>query len=192
MEAASIGVILSGKEVANVILRVIGEARRHLYVVSPYLDICRWKEAKDVIETAKGQNSKPSITFIVCREDQGSRTRESIEWLKEKGIKVVEVGKLHAKIYINENAVLSSSMNLTKSSLDNHEMAYQVMDTIGQNRLRQQVKNLMTANPDEMTLCARCGSLNRPRNRRGGQTPAGDLPLCYACYLEWKKINNLP
>ena len=191
VDAGNIGDILGGKEVANAILSVIREARKQLFVVSPYLDICEWDEAKAAIEVAKAQSSSTSIRFIVCKDDQGTRTKQSIKWLKGRDIPVVEVEKLHAKIYINENSILSCSMNLTQSSLKNHEVAHQVMDETSKNRMRQQVRNLMTSNPKEMTVCARCGSLNRPRNRSAGQTPAENLPLCYACYLEWKKTNDL-
>lgn len=192
VDSVSTGDILGGKEVANAILSVIREARKQLFVVSPYLDLCDWEEAKAAIKKATAQVSNPSIKFVVCKNDQGARTKKSINWLRDKGIPVVEVEKLHFKIYINEKSVVSSSMNLTQSSLKNHELAHQVMDVASQNRMRRQVRNLMTANPREMTVCARCGSLNRPRKRSASQTPAEDLPLCYPCFLEWKKENDLP
>ncbi len=171
-------------QVAPGILQIIHEAKETVIVVSPYLRL--WDDAKKAIRAAKKR--KVNVTLIL-REDEAERQTVSldIDWLDSNKVNYIRVPNLHAKIYLNEDSVLLSSMNLTNSSLENCEVAYKITDAFSQNRIRQRVENLMANNSSSKTFCARCGKTNRPRNH----STVSDLPLCLTCYEEWKRANGL-
>lgn len=178
------GELYLDSQVAQGILQVIHEAKETVIVVSPYLRL--WDDAKKAIRAAKKR--RVNVTLILREDDEERQAgRLDIEWLKSNKVDCVRVPNLHAKIYLNEDTVLLSSMNLTNSSLENCEVAYKVTDAFSQNRIRQRVENLMANFSSSKTFCARCGKANRLRSHSTAQ----DLPLCLTCYEEWKKANDL-
>jgi hypothetical protein len=64
------------------------------------------------------------ITFIIRKEQEHrnpedkKRFDEDIKWFLENNIQVLEVSRLHVKIYLNEEKILVSSMNVLRSSVD--------------------------------------------------------------------------
>ena len=179
------GEVYLDTQVAPGILQIIHEAKESVIVVSPYLRL--WDEAKKAIRAARKR--RVDVKFIL-REDEADKLsgHPDVNWLRSNKVDCVTVPNLHAKMYINEDTILLSSMNLTDYSIGNCEVAYRVTDAFSQNRIRQRVENLITDSSSAKTFCARCGKSNRLRNHSAVQ----DLPLCLTCYEEWKRANGLP
>ena len=179
------GEVYLDDQVAQGILQVIHEAKESVILVSPFLKL--WDDAKKAIRAARKR--KVAVSFIL-REDEADKLsgHPDVSWLRSNKVACVTVPNLHAKVYINEDTVLLSSMNLTDYSIGNCEVAYRVTDAFSQNRIRQRVENLMADSSSVTTFCARCGKPNRLRSYSAAQ----DLPLCRTCYEEWKRANGLP
>lgn len=91
-------------------MKLISEAEKELFIISPYYNVHGWHKMNKCIEEAKSKNI--NITFVVRKKEYNSISMvESI--LRSP---VIEVEMLHAKIYLNEKTAIISSMNLSKSS----------------------------------------------------------------------------
>ena len=120
------GSVHVGDEVPKAIVRIFDEAEKYIVAVSPYLD--PWEDADRAMVRAV-QRGVRDIQFIVrghVKWPYGQK--ESMAWLHDLGVRVSWVENLHAKIYMNERAVLLSSMNLIESSVGNLEIACTVTE----------------------------------------------------------------
>ena len=123
---SSEGRVHVGVEVERAIVRIFDEAEQYIVAVSPYLD--PWEDVDRAVVRAVQRGVK-DIQFIVRgRVKWGYEQMDSLKWLDNLGVKISWVEDLHAKIYMNERAVLLSSMNLTESSVGNLEIACTVTE----------------------------------------------------------------
>jgi phosphatidylserine/phosphatidylglycerophosphate/cardiolipin synthase-like enzyme len=125
----------------------------------------------------------------------GERTQsDELEWLRDHGVRVCEVPHLHAKVYLNEKAVMVSSMNITEKSTTNSlDFAMIVRSEDDAKRLRDYAARL--------TMKVGASKPARPPKqhteqkgiciRHGGEMDFNAArPLCPECYLEWAKYKN--
>ncbi|MDA0987871.1 MAG: phospholipase D-like domain-containing protein [Chloroflexi bacterium] len=103
--------VFKDEQVSNRILSVIGEAQEYVMVVSPYIAL--WGHVKNAVQLAVKRSAK--VTFLV-RNDPDVVRSSDIQWLEDNQVVVLTLDRLHAKIYLNESTVITSSMNLTQSS----------------------------------------------------------------------------
>ena len=91
------------------IIHILTNARKHVVLVSPYCNFLNWKEFTTAIENciAKGLE-----VHLFTREDDTAYKNESINLLINNGVHVYLIKKLHAKLYMNENAAIITSLNL--------------------------------------------------------------------------------
>lgn len=179
-----------GKDVAPKILQIIEEARREVVLVSPFVDPGFVDMSSKVIRDASKRNVEVTFVFGVGRQVRSYWSEEdhfaAMVKLRDLGVHRIPVPKLHAKIYLNENKILLSSMNFTAASKTSLEICNYITDEESQKQIRVGVKRLL-GRPSLRTYCARCGKPNRPKNHEKAQ----DLPLCPRCYDEWKQTNGL-
>ena len=159
--------------VAEVILDVIKEANKELIIVSPYLKL--WDEAKGALQSARKR--KVDITFVLRLEGKLFRTPD-FDWLEENDLDWVAIEDLHAKIYLNEETVVLSSMNLYEYSAQrNLEFAYILTDEVSKTRVREYIKELVPSG----AFCIRCGQNIEPNPNK---------PLCYPDYKTWARYKR--
>lgn len=107
--------------------QLISCTNQYLFIVSPYIDI-----DKDTEKVLSDMNSDV-VKTIIYRDSNGSQSKSGISTKSRKffkslpNIEFVSVKNLHAKLYINEDAALISSMNLTDSSRYNFEAGINVL-----------------------------------------------------------------
>lgn len=193
-------------EVASQVLDIIREAQKYVIIVTPYLKL--WGHAQDAIRLAVNKGIK--VTAIIRHEggtiDNGGI--DDVTWFLNSGVEVLAAEYLHAKIYLNEHAVVVSSMNLTEFSTKNSlEIALQVRDKGPQQLIRDYVgKTLMP-----LAINLRAGLAEPPRSPIRGSTPAhaspsgvagvcircqrpigldASRPLCPMCYEVWAAYRN--
>jgi phosphatidylserine/phosphatidylglycerophosphate/cardiolipin synthase-like enzyme len=168
---------VTDEDVPGRILRVIRDARKYIVLVTPYLDL--WDRAEQAIKVA---------------------VRNGVAWLIDNGVRVLAVDDLHAKIYMNEESVVLSSMNLTHGSTTKSlDFAVVLQDEDLSKEVRDYVSRTVGALADEVKgkgkvtkffnriadairgHCIRCGR---------AITKNPDRPLCDDCYDVWAEYEN--
>jgi hypothetical protein len=111
--------ILTTPQITSKIIDIIEKAEEYCFVVSPYFD--PWIQSKISFEYAS--NKKKKIIFFF-RHNQKKEDIDSIKEFHDKShFDIVFINNLHAKIYVNENEALITSMNLTDyAQANNHEI----------------------------------------------------------------------
>jgi phosphatidylserine/phosphatidylglycerophosphate/cardiolipin synthase-like enzyme len=182
--------VLLDDEITPQLLKLIGEAKSYVVLVSPYVQF--WGHLKTAIERARGRGIKVDV---LVREDDGvpggRSGRESVDWLLESKIAVHTMPNLHAKIYLNEQSVMIASMNLTESSATNSsEVAVLLDDRASASRVRAYVEERLfpssqpvpPAGPVPLNgRCIRCGDTIPFDPSR---------PLCESDYDVWAEFKN--
>ncbi|MBM3925495.1 MAG: hypothetical protein FJ320_05840 [SAR202 cluster bacterium] len=192
--------VFTDDEVASQVLNIIRQAKKSVTIVSPYFEY--WGHAVDDLVLAL--KNKVKVTVIVRNEPKIIESPQVIE-LSQSGIKVLAVDRLHAKIYLNENDVLVSSMNFTNYSTQNSkEIALAIRDEQTEREIRDYVENRLmklsrqvggSAVPNfiqqvtrtvsnvisDRGMCIRCKrSIPFDRAR----------PLCESCFDSWSEYEN--
>ena len=129
--------LLTDERIEPELVAIIKNARSYVVLVTPYVKL--WGHVEDAINLAlkRGVN----VRVVVRHEDEVLGTRDVV-WLMEQGVEVLAVESLHAKIYMNEGAVIVSSMNLTESSTKNsREVALVVGDDTVAHEIRQYIQD---------------------------------------------------
>ncbi len=189
--------------VALHIVRIVSEAQKQVIMVTPYLKL--WRHIQNEIEKAIKRNV--SVRFLV-RDQADIVSGEDVAWLCSHGVKVQAVEGLHAKVYLNENTVVLSSMNVTEASTTRSlEVGFTIRDKVDEQKIRDYVlKSLLEvsrplnlkpqaqatvwaqsppAQPSQLrhtnAVCIRCHQ-PIPFNP--------DRPLCPACYGKWADYSN--
>lgn len=183
-------------EVTPQVLSVIRNAQKYIIIVTPYIDLWLHPIEALVLAKKKGVN----ITVVV-RLEPDIETNESVKVLKQANIKVLVAPYLHAKLYINEETVIVSSMNLLKSSSQNSlEIALVVQDPEAKQRIRDYVNDtlmplatLLSKEKNEPNYQTYNGPQPQPSKQVNGKcircgrnlfrNPA--KPLCDECYNVW-------
>ena len=117
---------LPTKEISASIDKIIKEAKKHLYIISPYL-----RPDGNVKKLLSDESALKDIDVnVVYRKDKersGERhTRpevapETVEWFASRPwIKTHHMPYLHAKCYLNEKQALVASLNLTGGAMINN------------------------------------------------------------------------
>jgi hypothetical protein len=204
--AESLKTVFVDDEVASKVLDIIRDAQKYVILVTPFLGL--WGHAQDAIRLAVNRGIK--VTAIIRHEggtiDNGAV--DDVTWFLNSGVEVLAAEYLHAKIYLNEHAVVVSSMNLTEFSTKNSlEIALQVQDKGPQQLIRDYVsKTLMP-----LAINLRAGLAEPPRSPVRGPAPVyaapsgaagvcircqrpialdASRPLCPVCYEVWAAYRN--
>ncbi|MBM3945607.1 MAG: hypothetical protein FJ317_09010, partial [SAR202 cluster bacterium] len=115
--------VFTDDRVASAVLDVIRNAERYVVLVSPYNQF--WDHLRDDLRLAVRRNVQVTLIY---REDQPAT---DIDWVGSLGVTVYGVGRLHAKIFMNESVLLVTSMNLLETSSKNSkEIAIQINDEV--------------------------------------------------------------
>jgi len=193
--------VFTNDEVASQVLDIIREAQKYVIIVTPYLKL--WRHAQAAFSLAVKRSVK--VAAVVRCQDGilVDSDNDDVIWLQNNGVKMLMAEYLHAKIYLNEHAVLVSSMNLTEFSTRNSleiallikdkEVGRQVRGYVTQSLMPLAVPVMGTRpepthrptreprrsdSPGVAGVCIRCGlpiALNPSR------------PLCPRCYEVWNQ-----
>ncbi|MBF8267097.1 MAG: hypothetical protein HW388_605 [Dehalococcoidia bacterium] len=197
------------EEIEPRILAIIREAEKQVVLVTPYLAL--WGHAQAAMGLAVKKGIK--VTVIIRREDKrNEKGKDAVAWLLKNGVDVMEVESLHAKIYMNEHALLVSSMNLTGYSVDNSlEIAVVVTNEHEQQRLRDYVNNRVMRMAKSLGKTGIAESLGKAFVKAianlevavSGPSAKGvcircgrphlfdpSKPLCDGCYDSWAEYGN--
>jgi len=99
---------------------IIENARESVIFVTPYVRL--WDNLKRAMSKAILRGVE--ITFIIRKEQEHrnpedkKRFDEDMKWFRDNSVQLLEVSRLHVKIYLNEEKILVSSMNVLRSSID--------------------------------------------------------------------------
>ena len=195
--------IIEINQVWNDVIKLIGDAREKLVLVSPY------NEYSVPLTEALAKAAKTVHIVAVCREEQKKQEDKHFEWLRSIGADVHLVSRLHAKVYYNESTAIVTSMNLLKgSATDSKEFGFIINDTRILDQIREYVqKDLMAyskqlAPPREVakpkTPAARPPKAEPKQapvkgfciRRKEGIPYDRDRPLCLKCFQAWNKFKD--
>ncbi|MEY8780313.1 hypothetical protein AB9K32_07785 [Allomuricauda sp. XS_ASV26] len=114
--------IVTGRDLRHSIERTITDAENFLFIVSPYISL-----DDDMIKAFKKIPGEVKKCIIYRTKDASTSesginddTRTFLNTIPN--LELVAVNKLHAKIFMNEDYTVISTMNLTKSSNHNYEI----------------------------------------------------------------------
>ena len=96
---------LADWEISSALLKIIGDARQRLTLVSPFNK--HWGHLRRAIASAEQRGVDVTVYY---------RADEANPMAEHPSITAVPVRMLHAKIYANETTALISSMNLVETS----------------------------------------------------------------------------
>lgn len=189
------------QEVAPQVLSIIDEARKYVIMVTPYLGL--WGHVRYAIERALKRNVE--IKFFL-RSDFEVLGGDDVQWLSAKGVEIQTVERLHAKIFLNEQNILVTSMNLVSSSSQNSlEVGIVITDPREQQILRHYVSeslqamsipigDLIQSQTPKYSASNRAYSIGTMAGHciRCGRPVELDMnrPLCEVCYDEWAEWQN--
>ena len=113
------------------ITEICDGARKHLVIISPFLKIN--EKLKRIIESAVNRGAKLTVIYGKRELD-----KETLNWMTS--LPYCNIGyleNLHAKIVLNEEAAVMSSMNLYEySQVNNHELGMLAWMKDGKNEFR--------------------------------------------------------
>ena len=96
--------------------RLIDEANEYLYLISPYLNLGNVLTESILKAMAKGVQV---VLVHHTRQFDKPETLPSLQRLNSAGCKIFHHPNLHAKIYMNEDEVIITSLNLVAGSFEN-------------------------------------------------------------------------
>jgi phosphatidylserine/phosphatidylglycerophosphate/cardiolipin synthase-like enzyme len=202
-------------EVASQVIDIVREAQQYATIITPYFKL--WRHAQRALELAAEKGVH--VTVIVRSKDGVPENAHDIPWLLTNGMQVRCIEYLHAKIYLNEHAVMLSSMNFYDFSTNNSlEIGLVVQDEQAARQVRDYVTNTLMrlAKPVSAPQTERRQQpMNRPAQpeprprpttthaqsiqqtaagtciRCGGHLfPDLNKPLCDDCYDKWAQYEN--
>jgi phosphatidylserine/phosphatidylglycerophosphate/cardiolipin synthase-like enzyme len=110
--------IIETYEIGTDITRLIRGSNTRVRLVSPYLNLKSWKHLEDAIVDAGQRQVDVQLLY---RRDQREIYKPTIETFIRAGVKAFDWERLHAKLYLGDNACIITSMNLDGSSAANSE-----------------------------------------------------------------------
>lgn len=111
--------ILTIHQIPGSVIDLIDESEEYCFLITPYFK--PWQLLYRALDKAAMKNKK--IVFIFRAEN--GITQEMAFVHEEFGHDIVLVDRLHTKLYLNENKVIISSMNLYDNSKENnYEVGY--------------------------------------------------------------------
>lgn len=112
-------IFLSDTHVSTGILALIRDAQKFVLLITPYVQT--WERL--VTEVRRAVQRGVSVKIIVRYETTGGGDAKAhilkAKSLQDAGAEVFSIRRLHAKIYLNESRVITTSMNLVESSVLN-------------------------------------------------------------------------
>lgn len=114
--------VIVNRDLKHNIEATLRNAQRYVFIISPYIDIGTG------MQKALSEMSNDTIITVVYRKSGGSSHKSGINDASRTFLRslpnteFVVVENLHAKIYMNEDAAIISTMNLTQSSNHNFEI----------------------------------------------------------------------
>lgn len=139
--------VVTDDGVASCILDILRNAKEEAALISP--DFSLWGDLKDQIIAAKQRGIQ---IYVGIRgpddghfksDEEAAREKEDIDWLLDKDVLVFEVDWLHSNIYMNEEDLIVSSMNLTEDSTTNvRDIALVIHDEEDQRPIREYTDKL--------------------------------------------------
>jgi hypothetical protein len=114
--------IINQNETVSRLYRLISEAERYLYLVSPYVSLDKLRSLVRHVQGALSRGVK--VKLVVRQKDFSTGNNdvlasESLPALRDAGLEVFVVKDLHAKIYLSEKNALMTSLNLLETSFNN-------------------------------------------------------------------------
>jgi hypothetical protein len=103
--------LIKPAEISAKIMTLIDEADKQLIIVSPYNNISGWN--KLLIRIKKAQSHGVNISWYSRKNNVEKNNSEEV---RAVGIEPVLIDDLHAKIYMNEEHAILTSMNMSKTS----------------------------------------------------------------------------
>ena len=107
--------LIKPAEISAKIMTLIDEAEKELFIISPYNNIVGWNKLINRIK--KAQSKGVSISWYSRKKNVTDNNDKQIKNIL--GIDLILVDNLHAKIYMNEEYAIISSMNISKVSDEN-------------------------------------------------------------------------
>ena len=101
--------IINPNEIGSKISTLISESQENFIVVSPYLDLSKWRKILINLENAIKRGVKIKFYFREIKD-------KDFNVLNNLGIELIKIEGLHTKLYFNESEVIVSSMNLYEFS----------------------------------------------------------------------------
>ena len=107
-------------EIASKIMTLIDDAEKNLIIVSPYVEMTNWEKMKKCL--SKSLKKGININFIIRKNAKNN----DLLSLRQLNIQPLLVQDLHAKVYINDNYAIVTSLNITHySDINSIDIAYQ-------------------------------------------------------------------
>lgn len=101
--------VVKPREITGKILTLIEESEDEVFIVSPYINISRWTKVKQSMKRVRKRGVKVTVYM---REDQA----EIASVINPFVDSIYLVERLHAKLYLNSNSAVFTSMNLVQAS----------------------------------------------------------------------------
>ena len=110
--------MLSAFKVVAAFDEIVERASRSLVIVTPYFD--PWPHlAASLLQKLE---SKVSVFLLLRGGEDKAKSETAVRPFADRGARVHFLDRLHAKVYVNEQQALLTSMNLIKSSRDSWEV----------------------------------------------------------------------
>ncbi len=167
--------------IENIILK----AKKHLFLISPFLQIS--KTLKERLNDCGNRGVK--ITIIYGKNELKESEKEVLKNIKNISIYFFE--NLHAKAYLNENTLIVSSMNMYQfSEKNNREMSILIdkkNDNSVYNDAMNEVLSLINSAKKQDIKESKKGYCIRCRERIEFDL---NRPFCNDCFWEWADYEN--
>ena len=116
-------------EIAAHIMTLIQESERKLIIVSPYVNLSDWAKMVKCLEKAISRGVE--VIFIARRN-----AKQDLSVFKNIGINPILIDDLHAKVYINDNYGIVTSLNLVHySDINSIDIAYKTDNEVEKEEL---------------------------------------------------------
>lgn len=195
------------------ILNLINGAQQALVLACPYLD--PWRALTAAIERAHARGV--AIHLILRGAEEREKQAAAASVLRPFLSSLLFIERLHAKVYLSEQAAVLSSMNLVASSaLDSVEFAVTIVKQLHPDGYQQALKVceslIAMAEQDRLRHSTGIGlgiglraapvaaqpQRGVPRQRSAGHcircgdeiAHNPDKPLCTSCYMNWAKYKD--
>ena len=114
----------------DAIIGLINDARRHVYIVSPFINTTEWNELDAAIARAIRRGVDVVLISRPWRKAKWGKKemRDSIGGMRELGVRIHHAPDLHAKVYVNESEAIVGSFNLWRSKYPTVDLAVRLRD----------------------------------------------------------------
>ncbi|MFY0683457.1 MAG: hypothetical protein JXR20_02820 [Balneola sp.] len=130
-------------EISGKIMTLIDQAKKELIIVSPYNKVTNWD--KLIKRLNKARNRGVKITWYIR-----SRVKNNEEQIRSLGIEPIAIDNLHAKLYLNENDAVVTSMNLSEySDTSSIDIGYHISETKEYSKLTKFIEDHLAINNNE-------------------------------------------